>query len=289
MGQKMVEDNLYSNAADFGIFVFSEAGKDRGNQYDHMRIVPGSFTVKNVRKILKKYEKSEYVGMEDLRAEFAKLEEDPCSPLNDYFNLMLKMFRHLATVDGVCFVSMFMNDQREQCLNADARELCDVVTLTKKSRVRNVLPFNVYDEIVRDAVYYPFRKVYDKLRVLRGDNTLLIHILKSITSAFERRYVRLRNEFDYFSVSYTREDGKMETRAADKERGKIYICSKLAFSRRYSTDCFGGYFERRSAQSAVGLGDVETFGSEKATWEELDATHGHFIKTLKKTIEEDDD
>ena len=288
LGKLMVENNIYRNAAEFGIFIFSEAGKDRGNQFDHMRVEKGGITIKQLRKIFKKYEKYEFVGRDEIFEELAQLEEEKCTPLSDYFNLMLKMFRHMATVDGICFVSMFMNDQREQCLNADARELCDVVILTKKSLERNVLPFNVYDEIIRDMFYKPFRKIYDTLRVIRGDHTLLVHALKTFVSVLERHWVRLKNTFEYYSVSFTREDGRMNTKADDKIAGKIHICKKMVFADRYATDCFGGYFDMRAAKSPVGLCDVPTFTSSKATWEELRHTNGHFINVLQQTFEESD-
>lgn len=289
LGKTMMEDNIFRRAVDFGIFDFSESGKDRGNQYDHMRIEKGSITIKQIRKIFKKYEKYEFIAHDEIFDELAKLEEEKCSSLNDYFNLMIKMFRHMATVDGVCFATMFMNDQREQCLNADARELCDVITLKEKSKIRNVLPFNVYDEILRDLIYEPFRRLYDQIRVVRGDNTLVVHLLKILVASLEKHYVRIRNTFDYFSVSFTKENGTMDTAKADKEEGKIYLCKKQVYSDRYSTDCFGGYFDRRSALSTVGLGDVPTFGSSKATWDELKSTNGFFINILEKTFEESDD
>lgn len=320
-GVKLGENDPYQNLVEFGIFVFSEAGKDRGNQNDYRQLKNLSFDIKSIRNKIKEYEKIDYLGkigiVEELKnldnkyinflkskkkSDFVTYKEiysildyieenykDECSPLNDYFNLMLKMFRHMSTVDNVCFACMIMNDQRVESLNADARELCDIITLKSKSARRVVLPFSVYDEMAKDIGLRIFEPLYTKLRVLRGDTTFLIYILKTIISKLINHWERISNKFGVFDISFVREDGKLQDTKEERRPGKIHICTKKDFADRYTSTGFSGYFESRVKKSEYGISDAPTFSGKNATWSEHLATNGHFVSTIAKFMEEEDD
>ena len=51
-------------------------------------------------------------------------------------------------------------------------------------------------------------------------------------------------------------------------------------SRRYSTDCFSDFFTEKVLNSDVGIADLEEYGTEKATFEELSKQNSYFVNDL---------
>ena len=112
---------------------------------------------------------------------------------------------------------------------------------------------------------------------LRGDNTLLIHLLKTVTAFLWRRNLRLHNQFGYSVLYIEKERGIMDGRA---EKKKYYLMNRKIYARRFSTDCFSDYFGELAKQSKVGLQDYIAYAGEKATVAELKEQNSYFINSL---------
>ena len=98
LGKKVLKNNPKRGSFEFGVVVISEVGKERGNNLE----------LTEVKKTVQ-----------------------TANQKNDLFNSWLKLCRHSATVDNFPFIKVFTDEQRPESWGADARDLCDIVTIVK--------------------------------------------------------------------------------------------------------------------------------------------------------------
>ena len=250
LGKKVLENNPYAGSFEFGVVAITEVGKERGNNLE----------LKEVKKT-----------------------NDETNQKNDLFNSWLKMCRHSATVDNFPFIKVFTDEQRPESWGADARDLCDIVTIAQAGETKLALPFYTIEEMLSEWAFNKFLSLYYDFRFRRGDNTLLVHILKSITSWLWKRNARIYNKYGYSILRVQRERGTMDGKADNR---RYYLMHRKIYSRRFSTDCFSDYFNDMAKGTKVGLMDYIEYASEKASVEELKMQNSYFIKSLYKDGEE---
>lgn len=251
LGKKIIEDNPNNGSFEFGVLVITEVGKERGNTLE-----------------LKDVKKATIVTNQK----------------NDLFNTWLKMCRHSSTVDGFPFIKVFTDEQRPESWGADARDLCDILTIVKSGETRLALRWYTIEEMIHDWVFRFFMNLYREFRFKRGDNTLLIHLLKTLAGWLFVRNIRIYNQFGYNEVFLTRERGTMDSRQYKK---KYYISHKKTYSDRFSTDCFSDYFNDLAKGTKVGLDDYREYAYTKATVDELKYQNSYFIISLYKDKDAD--
>ena len=250
LGKKVLENNPKSGSFEFGVVAITEIGKERGNNLE----------LKEVKKAV-----------------------NETNQKNDLFNSWLKMCRHSATVDNFPFIKVFTDEQRPESWGADSRDLCEIITILSAGEQRLALPFYTIEEMVIEWVYSRFIDLYADFRYNRGDNTLLVHILKSVTAWLWKRNVKIYNKYGYSVLSVAKQAGTMDGKI---RRKKYYLCNRKIYSRRFSTDCFSDYFNEQAKNADVGLNDYEEYAAEKATVAELKAQNSYFINSLYKCDEE---
>ena len=246
LGKKMVEDNKNSMAFEFGVVVLSEIGKERKNNLEN-------------RELKKKSEE--------------------CNQNNDLFNTSLKMIRHRATVDNYCFVRILTDEQRPESWGADARDVCSVLNIAEKTELKVLYKGLFFDGFIHDIIYPKFHDFYLKMRNLRGDNTLLVYLLKNMNSFFECRYERLENRFGYYELSIEMQSGTLD---GEKKTISYYLSRKKAYSGRYSTDCYFGFFEPMAAKSGISLYEFVTYRSIQQERDEMQLQNSFFISDMSK-------
>ena len=244
LGKKVLENNQNAGSFEFGVVVISEVGKERGNVLDHKEI---------------------------------KKHTEETNQKNDLFNSWLKMCRHSATVDNFPFIKVFTDEQRPESWGADARDLCDIVHIVSSGKMRLAMPFYTIEEMLTEWAFDGFISMYYDFRHRRGDNTLLVHILKTITSWLYKRNAKIYNRFGYSVSAIEKERGTMDGKP---EKKKYYVMNKKIYARRFSTDCFSDYFNEMARNSKVGLNDYMEYAIEKATVEELKLQNSYFINAL---------
>ena len=124
-----------------------------------------------------------------------------------------------------------------------------------------------------------FISLYYDFRFRRGDNTLLVHILKSITAWLWRRNLRIHNCCGYSVLKIEKERGTMDGKT---ESRKYYLMNAKIYAQRFSTDCFSDYFNDMAKRSKTGLMDYMEYVTEKASVEELKMQNSYFINSLYK-------
>ena len=244
LGKKVLENNPKSGSFEFGVVAITEIGKERGNNLE----------LKEVKKAV-----------------------NETNQKNDLFNSWLKMCRHSATVDNFPFIKVFTDEQRPESWGADSRDLCEIITILSAGEQRLALPFYTIEEMVIEWVYGRFIGLYADFRYNRGDNTLLVHILKSITARLWKRNVKIYNKYGYSVLSVAKQAGTMDGKI---RRKKYYLCNRKIYSKRFSTDCFSDYFNEMARNVKTGINDYIEYATEKASVSELKEQHSYFINSL---------
>ena len=85
------------------------------------------------------------------------------------------------------------------------------------------------------------------------------------------------NTFEYCTLRVQVESG---TQDGELDEGRYYLASKKIYSKRFSTDCFSDFFEKKALRSAYGIDDLREYATEKATLDELKAQHSYFITDI---------
>ena len=155
--------------------------------------------------------------------------------------------------------------------------MCEIITILSAGEQRLALPFYTIEEMVIEWVYGRFIDLYADFRYNRGDNTLLVHILKSVTAWLWKRNVKIYNKYGYSVLTVAKQTGTMDGKS---KRKKYYLMNRKIYSRRFSTDCFSDYFNEQAKKSHVGLNDYISYKTEKATVEELKKQNSYFIGGL---------
>ncbi len=250
LGKKVMENNPRAGSFEFGVVAITEVGKERGNNLELREVKKG---------------------------------QDETNQKNDLFNSWLKMCRHSATVDHYPFIKVFTDEQRPESWGADARDLCDILHIVSSGEQRLALPFFTIEEMLQEWLFGRFMSLYYDFRYRRGDNTLLMHILKTVTATIYRHYVTTYNRYGY---SISRIEKERGTRDGTVEKKKYYLMNQKIYANRFSTDCFSDYFNDMARKSNLGLHDYVTYQTEKASVEELKMQNSYFIRSLYKGTEE---
>jgi hypothetical protein len=251
IGKKVIKNNIKANSFEFGVVVISEVGKERGNMLDMQEI---------------------------------KYNSKDTNQKNDLFNLWLKMARHSSTINNYPFIKVFMDEQRPESLGADARELCEkIIYIKEKQEKKNHLILFIFETIINDFLISKYRNLYYQYRFNRSDNTLLIYLLKSLVSKFNKHYLYLDNTFSYYTLSL--EYSKYGS-STSLEEAKYYLQTKKIYSNRFSTDAFSDYFKIKTSLSSLGLSDLEEYRNTRASLDELSNQNSYFIDKLLDNLED---
>lgn len=139
------------------------------------------------------------------------------------------------------------------------------------------MPFFSLGELLYSFVLGRFQAFYTEYRFLRGDNTLLMYLVKSIAAGIEHYYTRIHNRFNYNVLRVQVESGLLDGKYKDS---KYFLCWKKIYSKRFATDCMSAFWEERALRSSVGLGDLREYATAKATWDELKSQNSYFVRDL---------
>lgn len=246
LGKKMIENNVNSGAFEFGVVILTEIGKERKNNLEN-------------RENKKKSEET--------------------NQNNDLFNTTLKMIRHRATVCFYPFVRIITDEQRPESWGADARDLCSVLELGESSDLIILYRGLFFDGFIHDIIYPKFQNFYTEMRNLRGDNTLLVYILKNILGLLENRHDKLKNRFGYYQLPVITKEGDLEG------EGKLTIYNvsrKKTYSGRFATDSHADIFNRMAFRSGIGLMDFIEYQDVRQTEDEMKLQNSYFYLDMSK-------
>jgi len=279
LGKKLIENNKNAGAWEFGTICCTEAGKERGNIFKSKEIQE---TIAELRKTIRELDKIKS-GTSALKANEAREELERLTTratvLTDKFNDMLKLIRHPSTVANFPFVRVFLDEQRPESLGSDARDLCEIVHIREKSEIKLAMPLFFIEELLYSFIFPKFKNAYNSYRINRGDNTLVMHLLKKLGGGIYRYYTSIYNRFGYHVRHLAIEDA-----ASGKiiKESPYYVSTKKIYSDRFSTDAYKDIFAKRLKEVNVGIEDMAEYASVKASMAELEQQNSYFINDLIK-------
>ena len=245
LGLKVLENNIRAGSYEFGVIAISEVGKERGNAVENQ--------------------------------EFKK-NSDVANPRNDLWSLQFKMIRHHSTIDFKCFAKAFFDEQRIMSLGADARELAYVIDIVNSKAMCLSYPLFIYEEMLIDYLSSKFFAFYKKMRYLRGDNTLLVYLMKSVVAFLLKYKCKIYNLYGYKLLKLQTQAGTLDKQIKEN---KYYLKHNKIFNDRFWTDCFSAGFADMARSSPIGLKDYPQYQDTRATASELEEQHSYFIESLK--------
>ena len=243
-GKLMNPDNPRKGSKEIGIDLLSEMGKERGNAVENKHM---------------------------------KKDAETANPLNDGFNIRLKMHRHPGTVENFCFAKIIGDEQREESLGADARELAEIIKIREKSELKIAMPFYALGNLLFALTYDRFRESFYDLRHERGDNSLFLYFIKNLFCLFYHHHIRIVNRFGYRELTLER---RLGTEEEAPEQFKYYLANKKIYSRRFKTDCYADLFNKQAERSSCGLEGYPQYADVKASSEELHRQNSYFMEFI---------
>ena len=175
-------------------------------------------------------------------------------------------------------MKVITDEQRPESWGADARELCEIVHIRESGETQLAMPFFFIAELLYSFVFGRFVNLYSKYRFTRGDNTLSMHILKTIVAKVQHYYTGVYGTFGYCTLRVQVESGTQDGQLDEK---KYYLANKKIYSKRFSTDCFSDFFTQKALRSPVGIDDLREYATEKATFGEMSLQNSYFVKDLE--------
>ena len=247
LGKRLIEEND-NDYFEFGVVAITEIGKERQNALELKEVKKGT---------------------------------DETNQKNDMFNAWLKMIRHSATIDNVPFVKVFVDEQRPSSWGSDAKDLSEIIHIESSTEQRLAMPLFFVEEVIHSILKRMFEKYYLKYRYTKGNQTLFNYIFKTIYAKFHAYYVRTYNTFGFKVLGIKIEDGKQDGLFMDR---RYFIMNKKIYSKRFSTDCFSGFFEEKAKRSNKGVSDLPEFAGEKATFAEMESMNSYFFNDLTRLM-----
>ena len=244
LGKLMNPEDEFRGSKDIGIVMITEMGKERGNMLEHK-------------------------GM--------KKEADTANPLNDRFNDRVKMDRHAALIENFSFTKILGDEQREESLGADARELADIVKIREKSDPKLAMPCYALGQLIYTLFGSKFENLYYEYRYERGDQTLFGYAMKNLFCLFYHHHMRIMNTFGYHVLTLEVASGKGDEQG---ELFKYYIAYKKDYSGRFKSDGFADAFDEQSKLTETGLVDYPQFKGIKSTVNEMGQMNSYFANML---------
>lgn len=251
LGRKVGDNDPKKDALEFGVIGNSEFGKERKN---------------------------------NLQLQEVRRKDEGTNQKNDGYNDWNKMKRHAATIEYFSFIKEFADEQRAESLGADVRDIYDVIHIKDGGKTKLALPFFFVEELFYSFFYDNFVKLYTQYRFVRGDNTLVMHVLKKAASKLQNYYSNTYNLYGYKKQRLGVECGTLDGEVLEKV---YYLDFKRIYSDRYSTDCYAGFFETKALRSKLGIDDFETYRTTRATMDELKMQNSYFVADLINKQEND--
>ena len=229
----------------FGIIAYSEAEKDLGNQ--------------NSNKIY-------------------DLKSDETNPLNDGTDLILKMMRHICTLNYKPYLKMFLDMQRFGDLASKYKDISTALIRANKVEEKCALKFWTLEAIICRFVIYIRKRVDIRMKESRNRIGLIYYLFNKITSSFETYYNRLISKYSYKRLT-------LLVKGREEDEGEEYIYNLMyakTFASSYRTDSHYSLFKEVLEESTKGIYSSDLYTSLDPSLDELEEQHSYFNDRLFK-------
>ncbi len=244
-GKNKDNDKGKTAVISFGVIAYSEAEKDLGNQ--------------NTNKIY-------------------DLKSDETNPLNDGTDLILKMLRHVCTLNYKPFIKMFLDMQRFGDLASKYKDISTALIRAIKVEDKCALKFRDLEAIICRAIIRLRKKVDIRMKEARNRIGVIYYLFNKMTYCFERYYNRLTNKYSYKKLT-------LLVKGREEDVGEEFIYSLMnakTFANSYRTDSHYSLFKEVLSESSKGIYSDDTYSSLDPSLDELEEQHSYFNDRLFK-------
>ncbi len=232
---KKVNNDEFASLDDGVILTLSEYAKERGNQLDYRGLY-----------------KNEEVNQ-----------------INDGTNSFWKTKSHINVIRGKRYGQAFINDQREDSLNADNKEVFEYIwTIENRSEPISVLSGFWYSRMILDFLNNMFKKFYIKLMNSRSDDSLLYYLIKKINCGLTTLQRRIHNRWDISMITIKNQ--------YDEEIG-VPLIHKLIYANRYNTSIYGPLYESIYQKNTIGFYESPEYQDLTTSLNEYKFQNSYFI------------
>ena len=247
IGCQMNKENAIAGSFEFGVIVASEIGKERRNSLELKK-------VKNVEGVATQH--------------------------NDAFNDWLKVMRHQATVEGICFIIFLCDEQRPESWGADARDLCIVLHIIKISELKLAIRFCFVPQLV-EWFMPKYTKWYHEVKQYGNENAYFVIMLHTVMGIIFQYAERKKHIFGYQTQILGTEAGDMiDSTKRELKEHKYFLMLKKIYSRRYATDAFKDIFATKALESDTSFYTLPTYESDCARLHELQLQNSYMVNTF---------
>ena len=247
LGVKYNQDGIYNNSLDSGVFLFSELGKEIGNQITNR----------------------------------GKDKAGGCNPTNDLMMMNAKMISHGLTVNYECYTRIFADEQRSGSVQSDFNELGTKLTLKMRTKDKIQMPFFAFDEaayMLVDGFYNKFWRFYHSRH---GKETLLMHVIERLDTVLHNHYLRIFNRFASHDIKLrVTDESSGETLDKSKDE-RIHMPKALTDGDVYDTAYFGVVYREKFRRSRVGGREkIPQFTDKTPTIQQMVFQQSHMVKEV---------
>jgi hypothetical protein len=248
LGRHIVSDNPYSNAFDFGVYVVTEIGKERGNTKEN--------------------------------ADLEKKSGD-ANQKNDYFDLDLMLFRHKSTVDYYPFISFITDDQRPENWGAKARDVAEIYAIDSSSDYKLPPLIFALDELLYRVVWALYSKFFKCDRYYKGNNGAFMYIATGFSNFFIQHYIKLESRYSSSKVAFKVQNGTLD---GNSKTLKYFLIKSKIHADRFDTAAFRGFYDYKYSSAKVGLSDRHSYNTTTASMNEFNEQGSYLIQTVNKAF-----
>ena len=135
-------------------------------------------------------------------------------PFHSKYFLQSSLYIVLLVKFSVSYIHEKVCTNHNEVKNIEEKNIpliCDIIHIVRSSEQYLTLPFYTIEEMISEWIFNWFMGVYTDFRYNRGDNTLLIYLLKKITAFVFRRNIRIYNKYGYSILKIEKERGTMDS------------------------------------------------------------------------------
>lgn len=237
----------------FGVVCFTEFDKERGNQLSNQK--------------------------------FQRNSDDP-NPLNDDLTKYLKLSRQVATIDYQPYFKMFTDLQRTGDLALSNVEISECIIKIVQKNKGTVLSLWKIEPIICQFIVDFRNNFINKYRSTHNSLGLIVRFINFITLPFKNYLEKRMNLFGCSKLVLEINTGDDE---CDKRNCIYYLLDKKILARTYSTDTHYGFFKESLNQWDIGIDDIATYSSLRASGDEIGLQHSYLGEDLKKSFRQRED
>ena len=236
----------------FGVCSYAEAEKDLGNQNSNR-----SYSIK----------------------------DHETNPLNDGTDLVLKMIRHVCSLNYKPYIRFFLDMQRFGDLASKYKDISTSLITVSSSVNKNSLPLYAIENFILKLII-KLRKRVDLLeKSTRNIQGSIYYLFNKITAPIEQYYNRLINKYSYKRLTLSIK--KSEDEAG--EEAIYYLMFAKTFADSYRTDSHYSLFKNVMSNSSSGIHNDEVYSSLDPKLHELKAQNSYFNDKLSELFKNSED